>query len=173
MARLRTLAQRLEVGERVRVLGAVPRSDLPALIRSADVVTCLPWYQLSVRGALEALACGRPIVAAASGGLLDVVDEGVTGLLVEPQSPSAGALAVRRLLAAAGLRQTMGEHARLRAQGAFDWRHVAGAAEAVYNSMRADAEPRGIRRARVAAPRAGPWHRAGPEGARPEGSRSA
>ena len=136
VARLRALARQLEVGDRVSFLGAVPRADRPALIRSADVVVCLPQYELSVRVVLEAMACGRPVVAAASGGLLDVVDDGVTGLLVEPQAPSAGALAVRRLLAAPGLRHAMSESARSRAEGEFDWRRVAQAVEEVYLAMR-------------------------------------
>ncbi len=103
------------------------------------------------------MACGRPVVAAASGGLLDVVDDGVTGLLVEPQAPSAGALAVRRLLAAPGLRQAMSESARSRAEGEFDWRRVAQAVEEVYLAMRPapTSSP-----ARLSAPRTQPWESA-------------
>lgn len=137
--RLTVLAQQLEVADRVRILGAVPREDRPALIRSADIVVCLPQHEHSARLALEAMACGRPIVATAVGALTDVVEDGVTGLLVPPQSASAAALAVRRLLSAPGLRDAMGEHARTRARDAFDWRHVARAAEDVYLSMRAHA----------------------------------
>ena len=160
VARLRALARQLEVSDRVSFLGAVPRADLPALIRSADVVVCLPWYQLSARVALEAMACGRPVVAAASGGLLDVVDDGVTGLLVEPQAPSAGALAVRRLLAAPGMRHAMGARARSRAEEAFDWRHVAQAVEEVYLAMRPARGSSGPPPARLPAARAQPWQSA-------------
>lgn len=137
VARLTLLAQELGVADRVRLLGAVPREDRPALIRSADLVVCLPRQELSARVALEAMACGRPIVATAVGALTDVVDDGVTGLLVPPQSASAAALAVRQLLSAPGLRVAMGEQARTRAQDTFDWRHVAQAAEQVYLTMRA------------------------------------
>jgi D-inositol-3-phosphate glycosyltransferase len=157
VARLRALARQLEVGDRVSFLGAVPRADRPALIRSADAVVCLPRYELSVRVVLEAMACGRPVVAAASGGLLDVVDDGVTGLLVEPLAPSSGALAVRRLLAAPGLRHAMSESARSRAEDEFDWRCVAQAVEEVYLAMR---PPPGSSPARVWAPRTQPWESA-------------
>jgi D-inositol-3-phosphate glycosyltransferase len=157
VARLRALVRQLEVGDRVSFLGAVPRVDRPALIRSADLVVCLPRHELSVRVLLEAMACGRPVVAAASGGLLDVVDDGVTGLLVEPLARSSGALAVRRLLAAPGLRHAMGESARSRAEGEFDWRRVAQAVEEVYLAMRPAA---GSSPARLSAPRAQPWESA-------------
>lgn len=138
VARLRLLAQELAVTNRVGFLGDVPRADLPALIRSADIVVCLPRYEMSVRVALEAMACGRPIVASTARGLLDVVDDGVTGLLVQPQSPSAAALAVRRLLGAPGLRAAMSEYAWIRAQTTFDWRHVARMTEQVYQAMSVD-----------------------------------
>ena len=171
VARLRVLAGQLEVGDRVSFLGAVPRGDRPALIRSADVVVCLPRYQLSVPVALEAMACGRPVVAGASGGLLDVVDDGVTGLLVEPQAPSAGALAVRRLLAAPGLRHAMSESARSRAEVAFDWRHVAHAVEEVYLAMRPAPAPCGPPAASLPSPPTFPRQSARPEGARSSAAR--
>lgn len=135
VARLRRLAQELDVTDRVRFLGGVPRADLPDLIRSADIVVCLPWYGLSARGALEAMACARPVVATAVGALHDVVDDGVTGLLVAPQSPNAAAMAVRRLLAAPGLRDAMSEQAVTRARGSFDWQHVAQSADRIYQAM--------------------------------------
>jgi glycosyltransferase involved in cell wall biosynthesis len=149
VARLRLLAQELGVAQRVRFLGGVPRGDLPALIGSADVVVCLPWYELSARVALEAMACARPVVATGVGALLDVVDDGVTGYLVQPQSPSAAAWAVRRLLADPGLRDVMSDQAVTRARGAFDWRHVAQAADQVYQAMRVQPVPPELPLARV------------------------
>jgi glycosyltransferase involved in cell wall biosynthesis len=139
VARLTQLAVDLGVSDRVRFLGRIPRADLPGLIRSTDVVVCLPWFDLPGQGAMEAMACARPVVATAVGGLPDVVDDGVTGLLVQPQSPHAAALAVRRLLAAPGLRDSMGEQAVVRARAMYDWQHVAQAADQVYQAMR---EPR-------------------------------
>jgi D-inositol-3-phosphate glycosyltransferase len=153
VVRLRVLAQELDVVDRVRFLGGVPRADLPALIRSADIVVCLPWHALSARVALEAMACARPVVASAVGALQDVVDDGVTGLLVRPQSPDAVAPAVRRLLAAPGLRDAMGESAMNRVRDAFDWQHVAQAADQVYRDMRVTSPTAGPPLGRVPVPR--------------------
>ncbi len=135
VARLRGLGQALGVAERLDIVAAVPRHDMPALIRSADVVLCLPWHDAPVSAVLEAMACGRPIVAADTPGLVEVVDDGETGLIVERRSPSASAMAVRRLLSAPGLRATMSDLARSRVEERFDWRHVAEAAEGVYAAM--------------------------------------
>ncbi len=156
VARLRLLAKELEVADRVTFVGAVPQADRPGLIRSADIVVWLPGYELSARVALEAMACGRPIVATAVGALLDVVDDGVTGLLVEPQSPSAAAMAVRRLLGAPGMRDTMSEQARIRAEGTLDWEHVSEAAEQVYRAMRAQSHGASLPLARLPVALAGP-----------------
>lgn len=137
VARLRILAEELQVADRVSFLGAVPRADLPALIRSASVVVSLPWHEPSVGSVLEAMACGRPVVVTAAGALPDVVDDGVTGLIVEAQSPSSAAHGVRRLLSAPGLRDAMSAEARARVEREFDWHLVAQSAETVYRAMRA------------------------------------
>lgn len=97
--RLLALADELGVRERVHMEGHVTRDRMPALLRSADVVLCPSRYEPFGIVALEAMACGRPVVATAVASLRDIVVDGVTGLLVPPRSPHAVATAVRELIA--------------------------------------------------------------------------
>ena len=85
--RLLELANRIGVGRRVHLSGPVARSDMPALLRSADVVACTPWYEPAGTVPLQAMACGVPVVASAVGGMLDTVVHNVTGCLVPPKAP--------------------------------------------------------------------------------------
>ena len=89
----------LGVADRVRLRGRVGRDGVPALLRSADLVVCMPWYEPFGIVPLEAMACGVPVVASAVGGLPDTVVDGVTGVHVPPRDPAALAAAVRALLA--------------------------------------------------------------------------
>ncbi|MCU0302273.1 MAG: glycosyltransferase [Candidatus Nanopelagicales bacterium] len=130
--RLRRLAIEVGAADRVRFVGAVARPDVPALIRSADIMLCLPWYEPFGMVPLEAMACGLPVVGSGVGGLRDTIEDGRTGLLVPPRSPDAAALAVRRLLAAPGLRTAMSEHGPRVAAERYDWARVGQATEAVY-----------------------------------------
>ncbi|WP_413451746.1 glycosyltransferase [Georgenia phoenicis] len=135
--RLHTLAEELGVEARVRFIGSVPRTSMPALIRSADIVVATPWYEPFGIVPLEAAACGRPLVGSAVGGLLDSVDDGVTGALVPPRDPDALAAAITRLLVEPELRTQYGEAARVRAEERFSWERVAAATEAAYAEVRA------------------------------------
>lgn len=96
--RLRILAKELGVGDRVVFLGRITRPNVPSLVRSADLVLALPQHDLYGTIALEAMACGIPVVATAVGGNLDTVVDGVTGLLVPPGHARALAIKVRTLL---------------------------------------------------------------------------
>ncbi|MBB5857415.1 glycosyltransferase [Amycolatopsis umgeniensis] len=123
--RLRELAERAGVIDRIRTVGWVPRQDLPALLRSADVVVCTPPSDPSVLVPLEAMACGVSVVAASVGVLADTVIDGVTGLLVSPGNSKELAGALRRLLADASAREAFGVAGHDRVRARYSWDRVA------------------------------------------------
>ena len=149
--RLAALAERLGCRERVRFLGSVARADVPALIRGVDVVVATPWYEPFGIVPLESAACGVPVVGSAVGGMLDSVDDGVTGLLVPPRDPVALAGALRGLLADPARRRRMGAAARRRAVERYGWDCVARETARAYASLVPGAPAgHGIERGRVA-----------------------
>lgn len=133
--RLRALAERVGVADRVRFIGGVARADVPALMRTADVVVTVPWYEPFGIVPLEAMACGRPVVGSAVGGLLDTIVPGTTGELVPPRDPEALAGALSALLADPGRRRRYGEAGRERAVALYDWSNVVARTEEVYESV--------------------------------------
>ncbi len=133
-ARFQDLADRLGVADRVRLLGALDRQHVPGLLRSATVVACCPWYEPFGLVAVEAMACGVPVVASAVGGLAESVVHGVTGMHVPPRDPGAITRTLAELLADDGLRQRMGEAGAHRAQQ-FGWDKVAASTLAAYRTL--------------------------------------
>jgi glycosyltransferase involved in cell wall biosynthesis len=131
--RLRDLAAGAGVAERVTFRGALDALGVGAVMRSADVVVCAPWYEPFGIVPLEAMACGVPVVGSAVGGLLDTVRHGVTGLLVPPRSPVALAGALDGLLRDPSRRRRMGAAAADGAR-AYRWPRVAGAVLEVYRA---------------------------------------
>ncbi len=129
--RLRKLAEATQVGDRVRFHGRVAHTDLPALIRSADVVVCLPWYEPFGIVPLEAMACGVPVVGSAVGGLLDTVVPGVTGVLLPPHQPKAAARAIRSLLDNDSRRRRYGRAGSDRSN-LYSWDRIAELTELSY-----------------------------------------
>jgi D-inositol-3-phosphate glycosyltransferase len=136
--RLLALARRLRVQDRVRLIGPVDRPDVPALIRSADVVACTPWYEPFGIVPLEAMACARPVIASAVGGLVDTVIHGETGVLVPPRDPIAVAKALQELAAQPFTAEAMGLVARGRAETRFSWHRIAADMAGVYGSVAQD-----------------------------------
>lgn len=130
--RLRDLAHGLGVADRVHFTGGVPSEEVAPLIRSADVVLCPGDYEPFGIVPLEAMACGRPVVATAVGGQLDTVADPATGRLVPPRDPEALARAVAELLADPRLRKSCGEAGRRRVLSRFGWARVAAGTETAY-----------------------------------------
>ncbi|HET9871162.1 MAG TPA: NAD-dependent epimerase/dehydratase family protein [Propionibacteriaceae bacterium] len=138
-SRLLEVADRCGVGDRVRLVGQVQRADVPALLRSADVVVCAPWYEPFGIVPLEAMACGVPVVATSVGGFLDTVVDRVTGLLVPPRDPEALAGALRTVLGSPQTRRAMGTAGRRRAEQRYSWTQVAADTVTVYRQVLASA----------------------------------
>jgi glycosyltransferase involved in cell wall biosynthesis len=108
------------------------------LLRSADVVAATPWYEPFGIVPLEAMACGVPVVASAVGGMLDTVDDGVTGSLVPPRDPDALAEAIAPILSQPRLRQMLGEAGRRRVCERYTWDRVADDITVVYRRLTGD-----------------------------------
>ena len=136
LRRVRGLIDSYGLQERVRLVAAQPHPRLVSYYRAADV--CLVPSRSESFGlvALEAAACGTPVVAAAVGGLRTVVDHGVTGFLVDAGRPEAFADAASLLLEDPALATTMGERAAARASR-FRWSITAARLRRLYADLTA------------------------------------
>jgi glycosyltransferase involved in cell wall biosynthesis len=141
--RLQALAESCEVADRVRLVGAVPREEMPRWYRSADVLVAAPWYEPFGLTPLEAMACGVPVVGTAVGGLKDTVVEGLTGDLVPPRDARALGTAVRRLLNDPVRRLAYGTAALDRARQCYSWKRAASQLGAVYTAVSSLRRPSG------------------------------
>jgi len=144
-ARLHECARRAGVADRVHLVGPVARHDVPALLRSADAVVCVPWYEPFGIVPLEAMACGRPVAASAVGGIQDTVVDQVTGVLVPPRRPDALAAVLRDLLGSPTLCTAYGIAGRDRVLARYDWERVAISTTLVYEEVLAARGRRGRR----------------------------
>jgi glycosyltransferase involved in cell wall biosynthesis len=137
---------RPQVEERTAALGLTEaviftgyrEEDLPEILGALDVFVLLaPGSEGSCRAALEAMAVGKPVVAAHRGALTDIVLDGETGLLIEPQADIALAHAMSRLLRASEQAQKMGMRGRERIEHAFSHQRQADEVLSLYQQLRA------------------------------------
>ncbi len=152
-AMLRALAHALGVAERVDLRGPLEHASMPAILRSADVVICAPWHGTSGIVAVEAMACGIPVVASGVGGLIDAVIDGVTGVHVPPRDAEAIATALVCLLADDGRMASLGVAGSRRVAARFTWEQVAIDTERAYRKTARRAKERVIARSSEGATR--------------------
>ena len=120
-------------------LGAVPHAEVERLLERASVLVAPCEREGFGLAAAEAMAFGRPVVAAAGGALLDLVADGETGLLVPPRDAPALRAAVERLLGDPELRERLGAAGRAFARERFGWDGVIERTLAVYRDALASA----------------------------------
>lgn len=118
---LEALAQRLDVASRIRFLGRI--QDVPRFWHMCDigVVPSAGWVESFCLAAVEAMACGRPIVASRVGALPDTIDEGRTGTVVDPRDIEQLAQAFERYARDATLRHEHGAAARRLCEQRYDF----------------------------------------------------
>ncbi len=132
---LQKLAARLGVADVVRFHPPVGQDQLADWYRAATVLVMPSYSESFGLVAIEAQACGTPVVAAAVGGLPVAVRDGHSGVLIPGHDPADYAKALKRFADHPGLTETLGRGAREHAQG-FGWEAVAGATAEVYAAVR-------------------------------------
>jgi D-inositol-3-phosphate glycosyltransferase len=123
-ARLQELAGRMKLTDSIRFIGSVSQDELPVHYNAADVCVLPSHYESFGLAALEAAACGRPVVASEVGGLPTIVKSGSTGFLVPPKHSDVMAERLCELLGDDMLRSRMGTAARGHA-GTLGWERSA------------------------------------------------
>lgn len=117
---LKTAAQQLGVTSLVDFRSPIPQKELVHVYRGADLVVVPSRSESFGLVALEAQACGTPVVASSAGGLPEVVRDGVTGIVVESLTSKAFSAAIGKLLLDDGIRSSMSKTAAAHA-AAFTW----------------------------------------------------
>jgi glycosyltransferase involved in cell wall biosynthesis/phosphoheptose isomerase len=135
VARLRAVAEDAGVADRVDFRGRMTREAVAALLRSADVVVAVPWYEPFGIVPVEAMACGVPVVASAIGGMIDTIVDEVTGVHVPPRDPERLASALRSLLDDPDRRARLGRAGAQRASRLYDWDRIASSTLEVYGRL--------------------------------------
>ncbi len=134
MARLQALCADLGMEDIVVFLGKRSQDTLPYYYSAADVVVVPSHYESFGMVALEAMACGRPVVASQVGGLAYLVQDGVTGYHVPDGDPEALSDRLGKLLGDSLLRQKMGQQAAENARG-YAWEKIAPRIVKVYEEL--------------------------------------
>ena len=126
---------RTERGGIVWIEKMLERREVVQLLTHGTVFVCPSVYEPLGIVNLEAMACETAVVASDVGGIPEVVEDGVTGLLVPPADPAALAAAVNELLADPERARRMGEAGRRRAVEQFSWRAVAERTVVLYERL--------------------------------------
>lgn len=135
---LQQLAAELGVTDCVRFVGKRQPNELRYYYGAGDVVVTTPWYEPFGLTPLEAMACGRPVIGSAVGGLTFTIKDGETGFLVPPRNPDALAARLHDLLTQSALCEQMGRAARARVEHEFTWSIVAMRTAALYDAVLAE-----------------------------------
>ena len=132
---LQSLAQELGVADNVTFVGKRQQQELRYFYSAGDVVVTTPWYEPFGLTPLEAMACGRPVIGSAVGGIRFTIKNGETGFLVPPFDPEMLAVRLYQLLSQPALGDRMGKAARLRVERTFTWPVVAMRTDLLYQTL--------------------------------------
>jgi len=130
---LEQLARSLGISHRVVFTGQ--RDDVPELLAVMDVLVLPSLYEGLPNAVLEAMAAGKPVIATPVGGTPEVVEDGITGLLVPPRDPEALAEAILALLQDRERAEAMGRAGRARVEKYFSVERMIAETEALYEEL--------------------------------------
>jgi len=135
IGRLQGVAQQCGVADRTTFVGRRKRAQLRYFYSAANVFVTTPWYEPFGITAVEAMACGTPVIGANVGGIRYSVVDRVTGFLVPPRDPAALAGRLDELRRDPALARSMGEAGLARAEAEFTWRGVSDSLSQIYRQV--------------------------------------
>ena len=118
---LQQLCQTLGIADTVTFFDAIPHAQVPAQLRRLDIFAALSRMESFGVAAIEAAACGLPVVVSDAPGLVEVTPNQRTGLVVPRNNPQGAAHALEQLVRNASLRQQMGQAGRAHVLAQYDW----------------------------------------------------
>ena len=121
--------------ERVSFLGDIDNSDMPFLYQMSDIVAFPSLMEATSISCLEAMSSGKAIVSTDVGGLPELIDDNIDGLLIKPRYPKAMAEKILQLINDVELRNSLGKKARKKVEENFSWSKIAGKREIIYHKV--------------------------------------
>ena len=128
--RLEALTRELGIDQQVRLLGF--RDDIARILGASDICVCCSDYEGGPLSVMEYMAVGKPVVSTNAGGLPELVESDITGLLVNARDPEGLAAAMERLLTNPDLRDQLGEAGRRRVTNELSFRRTLSEVEDLY-----------------------------------------
>lgn len=121
--KLKQIAKDLNIAEKTIFTGRISHEEVPTYQNMLDVSVSVSVSNSESFGVaiIEASACAKPVVVSNVGGLPEVVDDGVTGIIVPPRDPEATADAIERLILDRTLREQMGQAGRKKVEQLYAW----------------------------------------------------
>ncbi len=120
---LNKLIEKLNVLDNVFILGKKPYNEIPRFLHLSDVFVLASTYEPFGLALLEAMACGKPVIATKVGGIPEIIKDNETGILIKPHNPKMLGKVILSLLSDEKLRKRLGDKARSHTQN-FDWSKV-------------------------------------------------
>ena len=137
------LARELGIEDRLTLTGRVSQDELVQLYNRAQIFVSPSLYEGFGLPAAEAMACGTPLVATTAGAFPEVIEDGVSGMLVQPGQAQPLADAIDRLFDDEQLRRQFSIEGRRRVVDHFSWRETAVKTLQLYQDVRAEHDRRG------------------------------
>jgi L-malate glycosyltransferase len=132
-AELSDLADSLGISKQTQLLGSKGRADTIQLLRACKLFVLPSRFETFGIVILEAMACEKPLVASTAGGIPEIVQNDVNGILVEPDNPKTLAQAMDRVLSDEILQTRLASNGLKTAREQFDFTRTAGSYEAVFS----------------------------------------
>lgn len=137
---LQNLIEELRLEKVVTLMGRIPHEQVPSTLAKMDIFCVLSECESYGVAAVEASAAGLPVVVSDAPGFKEVIDNSVTGIIVEKKSPEKAARALKKLVLDDKLRDSMGKEGRKRVERLYDWKKNVDDMEDIYNKLAQDYE---------------------------------